>query len=694
MPGPDSGIDPPIRGIPPRPVRVFLSHSRETDDPQHLDRVLELANDLRRDGVDARVDLYETSPAEGWAQWARRELDLAEFVLAVCTAAYRVRFAGDDPAASDRAVRWEAQLLRQRLYEDASFGARVIPVLLAGSTPDCVPDELRGQTAYRLPADRDDLYRHLTDQPGVVRPPLGELRARPDNLPSTPPDFVGRTGELADITAALARGGPAALVQAISGLGGVGKTRLALEYAHRHARDYDVRWWLRAASLEEDLVELGRRLGVLTRPDDVERSTPEILAWLRNHRRWLLVVDNADDPAALRDRLPLPAAGHVLITSRTRAWRGVATPLELQTLPHDVAVDLLVRRSGRADDGHVGAVARALGDLPLALVQAAAFVEQTGCTFVEYLQRLRDEGIDLLRDDLGRTGDYYRETVATTWKLNFDAVRREHTAAADLLDFLAFLDPDGVPLALLREQPAHLPGPVAALVASPRALDQALALLRRFSLVEREDGVLRVHRLVQAVARDALAPEPRNTLAKAAVAWARAVFSYDPEDPQVGRITTRIVEQILALSELAECVESAGSGLVPALGDLSHYLTLTSQGTRAREAAIRATMVAEALAVDPTNAWAQRDLSVSLDRLGDVEMQAGNLAAARPHYDRGLKVREALAAADLTSARAQRDLSISSKGSEMWKCRPATSPPHARTMTVGSRSARRWRRST
>lgn len=485
------------------------------------------------------------------------------------------------------------------------------------------------------------------------------LRRYISNIPTPPPNFVGRERELADISAALTLGGTAALVQAITGLGGVGKTRLALAYAHHHARDYEVRWWLRAASLEQDLIDLGRELGVVSRPDDIEHSTVETLAWLRDHRRWLLVVDNADEPALIQGRLPLPAAGHIIITSRARAWRGVATAVEIQTLPRETSIDLLLRRSGSADGSHADAVAQILGDLPLALVQAAAFIEQTGCTFDEYRQRLGDGGLDLLRSDLGKTGDYYQETVATTWKLNFAAVRLEYPAAADLLDFLAFLDPDGVPLALLGAQATCLPATVAALVARPQDLDKALALLRRFSLIDREGGTVRVHRLVQAVAREALDTDSRHVLAAAVVTWAQAVFAYDPNDPDVGRIPARIAEQILAVGELQECIDGAGLSLARVLRHLSHYLLLAGQTHRALVAGTRALAAAEAHALADPASPAQHGLCISLSMLGDVEMQAGNLAAARTHFKRGLNVAEEQAATDPTSTAAQHDLSFS-----------------------------------
>ena len=176
-----------------------------------------------------------------------------------------------------------------------------------------------------------------------------------------------RDDELEQIHEALTSGGTAAVFSAVVGLGGVGKSRLALEHAFRSASKYDVRWWVRAsesASMHEDLVRLGQRLGVLGEVVDMERAVDEVLDWLSKHQRWLLVLDNAEGPdelrKALRGRLTRLGSGHVLITSRAQAWRGLAKPIEITTLAPEAARAVLLERSGRHDDGFADAVAERL----------------------------------------------------------------------------------------------------------------------------------------------------------------------------------------------------------------------------------------------------------------------------------------------------------------------------------------------
>jgi len=216
--------------------------------------------------------------------------------------------------------------------------------------------------------------------------------ALPDvwNLPHRRnPNFTGREDLLADLHASLASGGPAAITQAISGLGGVGKTQLATEYAYRNAVDYDVVWWVRseeATSLATDYARGAQALGLPEQNLADQAAVVEaVKRWFGTHPRWLLVFDNATGPKDLRPYLPQGGGGHVLITSRYPSWRGMATPLPLQPMLPDEAVAFIARRTGRSDDDAARSLAEALGYLPLALEQACAYMEETGADVARYL---------------------------------------------------------------------------------------------------------------------------------------------------------------------------------------------------------------------------------------------------------------------------------------------------------------------
>lgn len=159
---------------PSAPVTVFISYSH--DSRVHQLRVLELAQELRRQGVDAQIDQFVQSPDEGWPLWMQHQIERAMYVIAVCTATYKRRFNGEEEPGKGRGVRWEGFLTAQLIYDADSLNQRVIPVLLEGESGDAVPLALRGVTRYCLPQQWDDLYRRLTDQPAVAPEPLGERR--------------------------------------------------------------------------------------------------------------------------------------------------------------------------------------------------------------------------------------------------------------------------------------------------------------------------------------------------------------------------------------------------------------------------------------------------------------------------------------------------------------------------------------
>ena len=157
-----------------RTDRVFISYSH--DSPAHEKRVLDLASQLRREGVDAWIDRYQPHPTEGWPRWMQNQIDGAAFVLAVCTGTYCCRFEGREKPGQGLGVSWEGMLASQVLYQTGGLNERLIPVFFEGGS-EVVPKALQPYTRYHLPDEYDQLYRHLTNQPEVVVPPLGPRRS-------------------------------------------------------------------------------------------------------------------------------------------------------------------------------------------------------------------------------------------------------------------------------------------------------------------------------------------------------------------------------------------------------------------------------------------------------------------------------------------------------------------------------------
>jgi hypothetical protein len=199
--------------------------------------------------------------------------------------------------------------------------------------------------------------------------------------------FVGRDDQLSALREQLTRQGAAAL----HGMGGVGKTQLALAYAQRYRGDYTLGWWVPAETeleLVTALAELGIALG-LPAGEPPARLAARARDALGERSGWLLIFDNAPNLAAVAEYLPGVGGGHVLVTSRDSAWQGIADPVAVDLLPLQDAVELLVRRTGNADRQAATQLAEALGRLPLALEQAAAYAASQRLPLAAYLEFVR-----------------------------------------------------------------------------------------------------------------------------------------------------------------------------------------------------------------------------------------------------------------------------------------------------------------
>ena len=325
------------------------------------------------------------------------------------------------------------------------------------------------------------------------------------NVPARNADFTGRGATLEKLRDKLAGGGVAVVVaQALYGLGGVGKTQLALEYAHRFMADYDLVWWVPSERSEEislALAELARKLGLQV-GDNVAEAAEAALEELRRDAtpHWLLIFDNADDPKQLEPYLPT-GVGHVLITSRNQSWGHAAEPLEVDVFTSDESVAHLLRHVPELDPAEAAEVADALGHLPLAVEQASAWLEQTGMSARAYIEQLVTESTRIL--SLNQPPDYPMPVVAT-WNLSFEQLKERSPAAVRLLQILAFCSPGPISMTLLYSDEMN-----ESLLPYDEALSEKLMLGRvirdisRFALIKVDQGTnsLQIHRLVQAVIR-------------------------------------------------------------------------------------------------------------------------------------------------------------------------------------------------
>ena len=356
------------------------------------------------------------------------------------------------------------------------------------------------------------------------------------NLPERNPFFTGREQVLVRLQEALAARGRTAL----SGLGGVGKTQTAVEYAHRHLKEYDCIFLVSAASREGLLSGYVTIAGLLKLPEagaqDQTLIMDAVKRWLGSHRGWLLVLDNADRPDIVKPFLPAEPTGHVLLTSRAQVFDtiGIVKPVDLNEMSPAEARTFLLKRTGREHEGGpepnaASELAAELGFLPLALEQASAYIVRNESLFQDYLNSFRNRRLELLNKH-GPVAGGYRESVRTTWSMNFRQLERESETAADLLRLSAFLSPDGIPLEFLTAGAPELGNLLSAALADvqedPLVLDETLAPLTNFSLIRRqiETRNYSVHRLVQAVVRAEMDTETQHLWAERTVGAVNRAF--------------------------------------------------------------------------------------------------------------------------------------------------------------------------
>jgi hypothetical protein len=156
-----------------QPTRVFVSYSH--DSPAHMNRVLELSDRLRAEGIDCQIDQYEQSPLDGWPTWCMNQVIESDFVLVICTETYERRFRNREETGKGKGVTFEGYVIVQSLYNKQSRNDKFIPVIFSSIDSPFVPLPLGGASIYNLSASEiyEQLYRRLTDQPLIKKPVIG-----------------------------------------------------------------------------------------------------------------------------------------------------------------------------------------------------------------------------------------------------------------------------------------------------------------------------------------------------------------------------------------------------------------------------------------------------------------------------------------------------------------------------------------
>lgn len=463
------------------------------------------------------------------------------------------------------------------------------------------------------------------------------------NLPHNQnPNFTGREELLEELHEAVTKKKGAALTQTFAGLGGVGKTQMAVEYAYRFALDYEIVWWLRAedaATLAGDYAGLAKELDL---PEKDAAQQELIVAAVRRRLgqlgKWLLIFDNTVEPKDLKNYLA--HGGHIIITSRNQVWGGLGRVVPVSEWKRDESVAFLLKRTGRDEDPSAedktaaSELGQELGDLPLALEQAAAYMEACGQSISSYLELFRQRH-ELLSK--GEPSQNYPDTVATTWEISFQKVQEESPVAADLLNLCAFLAPDDIPIELLEKGAKHLPERLARAVNDPLDWNEVRAALRRYSLMEMSDDSMSMHRLVQTVVRDRLDEEGKKEWARNAVEMVNEAFPGGNFNvyPEIWPWCARLLPQALAAAFFAEKMQIALVSSSKALNRAGYYLQIRAEYLEAKKAYEQSLAIA-LVACGPDHA----EVANRLNNLGRVLHDLGDLAGAKAHLERALSIGE------------------------------------------------------
>jgi tetratricopeptide (TPR) repeat protein len=492
---------------------------------------------------------------------------------------------------------------------------------------------------------RDDVTAAVLGRakPGSLPPfPLRAVPAEPRfpgalpevfTVPGRNPHFTGRAAELDTIRAGLGAG-TAMTVHAVHGLGGVGKTQTVIEYVYRHATAYDLVWWINAEQptlISSQLAALTGPLGLSADPDS-EVAVRAVCAELRRRQRWLLIFDNAEDVDHIRPVLP-DGAGHVLITTRRSGFGYLGPVLDLDVLPRPEAITLLRRRAAGLTNEHASALAGLLGDLPLALEQAAAYLDQTQLPPADYLHLLATRGPDMY--GRGRVIDH-RHTIATLWSLSLDQLHAVQPAAVQLLGLCAYLAPEPIPLDLFTDRPEALPAPLDHVAGDPLAFAETVGALVDYSLARRTDAGLLLHRLVQAVIRQS--PKDPHPL-PGVLALLRADLPDEIVDAPTNwpRWRQLLPHVLAATAHLDDANPTAASAMSWLLDRAGAYQRTHGQSATARPLVERALYIGET-AYGP----AHPHVATVLNNLAGVLRDLGEPAAARAALERALHIDEAV----------------------------------------------------
>ena len=462
------------------------------------------------------------------------------------------------------------------------------------------------------------------------------------NLPAVPRLFKGREEDLGKIRAVLSSSGSVEPKGnrgcVVFGLGGIGKTRLVVEYAKRYRNQYSSILIVEARSVESLRANIANLYEILDiQEPEPSRRLSRVRGWLGENFGWLLIVDNVDDDDTSIEVENLVANlpnGQVLLTSRLNTWQNKGfQPIELLKINRVSSVEIILegtdqkRKTAVSDHEDANSLAELLGDLPLALQQAVGFISSRHCSIDEYLTRWKSTDSRVLEWHNEATLKYKR-SVATTWELTFDALKPEGQEALRIICWLA---PDPIPRALLDKVPQ---GP------EPFDVEEGIAELEKYSFlrwVESGNPYVQVHGLVSEITRYRLNASQREaSLSKAIDTGEALTRDFDPQEPRNWTSVYKPCrEHFSSLIRHAETIRTSAQ-LANLMNNFGVYLASIAEFDKAEPLYQRSLRIREA-SFGPNHP----DVALSLNNLASLLSNTNRKSEAERLFQRSLCIREA-----------------------------------------------------
>ncbi len=645
-------------------AEIFVSYTSSDRDWAYW-----IGHELEALGHTPHIHEWEISGGGDIAAWMEERHDKADHILCVISEDY---LKAPYSSWERRAAQWAAAKKRPNFALPVYIEKCEPPTLLAqfkrcdlaGLSEDEARTRLAAFLAPAAKPARPMLFPGSHALPGSAPVLPSPAPARPaaaafpgarralSNIPiRVPLHFLGRDEALAEIGEAF----KTHAVTVVHGLRGAGKTTLAAAFAEKHRGTFRATWWIRAqtdSTLRADLAALGVRLNWISADAKEEDALATVLERLRGEGEGLLLIyDNAVDAASLRPYLPRGGESKALVTSNAHAWRGIAEVLELPLWPKKIGADYLIARTGRsAERAAAESLSEALGGLPLAHEQAGSYCDRLGVSLAEYQKRFAAAPARLLDTGKDAPGEYHGGlTVAKTFALAIDEAAKLHPGAEPLIVHAALLAPEPIPLFLFSEARKKFGEPFASAALAGDGLDEAVAALRNFALVDRETiaderdpaittDCIRLHRLVCAVAAARAEGEAREHMLRGLIAAMAAVYPVkvynDPKSwPRARRLDALALVLVGGDTTLPKGIEEQAAELLTGLA--GYRIGALGAYAQARPLLERALAIREKVlgAEHPATATSLNNLALLLKSQGDYH-------GARPLYERALAIYE------------------------------------------------------